>query len=413
MTQPAPQLTHAQKVEIIGVLASGIAHDFNNVLTVILGQAGLLLNELTPSQQRKRVEVIHDAAERATTLTRKLLAFSRREVIQPRVFDLNVLIAELMKLLGRLIHEDIEVVTSLGAAPATIRADPGQIEQVIINLAINAQDAMPNGGRLTIETVTAEVDPAIGEGTRKLVLTVTDTGTGMTDDVKTHLFEAFFTTKEPGRGTGLGLATIHDIVKQSSGEIACQSQPGHGTVFTISLPLVEAEATPIRGRWVDGDLPQGNATILLVEDNGDIREIVRDVLTEQGYRVLEAPDGERALTLSRDHVGPIQLLLTDVVLPGMSGRKLAEELSAARPEAKALYMSGHTDDTILRKGALAGHLAFLWKPFTPLQLASMVRETLNARAAGPGSVTLVPRSRGDIQIPLGSPVSPRGQQSSP
>ena len=412
MNQPAPQLTHAQKIEIIGVLAGGIAHDFNNLLTVILGQAGLLLNESTTSQQRKRVEAIHDATERATTLTRKLLAFSRREVIQPRVFDLNALIVELMKVLSRLIHENIELVTSLGAAPATIRADPSQIEQVIINLAVNAQHAMPGGGRLTIETGTAEVDPAVGQGTRNVVLAVTDTGTGMTEEVKAHLFEAFFTTKEPSRGTGLGLATVYGIVKQSGGEIACRSELGRGTAFTICLPQVRAEATAIPAQWVDGDLPRGRETILLVEDDGDIREIVHDVLTAQGYRVLGAPDGEQALRLSGDHVGPIQLLLTDVLLPGMGGRKLAEELSAARSEMKVLYMSGHTDDVIVHAGVLHGDLAFLRKPFTPLQLVSKVRETLGTCAAGPGSVTLVPGSIGDIKALLGSPVPLQGQHSS-
>jgi CheY-like chemotaxis protein len=365
-------------LELIGQLAGGVAHDFNNLLAVILGQAGLLLNEALAEPQRKRVESIHHAGERAMELTRKLLAFSRRQLIEPRVFDLNALILDLAKMLRRLIREDIELVTRFGADRATIRADPGQIEQAIINLAINARDAIPQGGTLTIETA------ATGAG-EFVLLTITDTGTGMSEEVKAHLFEPFFTTKEPGKGTGLGLATVHGIIKQSGGEIACESDVGRGTTFTIFLPRVRAEATPVADRWVYGDLPRGTETILLVEDDSDIREIAHEILTRQGYTVLDAADADQSLWLIKDHPGPVHLLLTDVVMPGMGGRKLAGQLSAARPEMRVLYMSGHTDDVIVHSGVLHGDMAFLRKPFTPLGLALKVREVLDARSPGSGA----------------------------
>ncbi len=387
------QLTQAQKMEVVGQLAGGIAHDFNNLLAVILGQAGFLLNEALAEPQRKRVESIHRAGERAAALTRKLLVFSRGQVIEPRVFDLNALILDLAKMLRRIINEDIALVTRPSADRATIRADPGQIELAIINLAVNARDAMPQGGTLTIETTTAEADPAAGPGTPgiaaggSMVLRVTDTGTGMTEEVKAHLFEPFFTTKAPGKGTGLGLAMVHDIIKQIGGEIACESEVGRGTTFTISLPRIWAEVTAIADQWVDGDLPRGTETILLVEDDDDIREIAREILTEQGYTLLEAADGDRALRLSTGRPGPIHLLLTDVVMPGMSGRKLAEQLSATRPEMKVLYVSGHTDDVIVHSGVLHGDQAFLRKPFTPLGLTRKVREALDARSRARGAVS--------------------------
>ncbi|MBI4247051.1 MAG: response regulator [Candidatus Rokubacteria bacterium] len=374
---------------MVGRLTAGTAHDFNNLLTVILAQAGILLNEPLAEPQRKRVEAIHHAGERGFALTRKLLALSRRQVIEPRVFDLNALILDLAKMLHRLISENIEIVTCVGADRATISADPSQIEFAIINLAINARDAMPQGGTLTIGTTTAEADPAVGPGTPgiavggSVVLTVTDTGTGMSEKVKAHLFEPFFTTKEPGEGTGLGLAMIRDIIKQIGGEIACESEVGRGTTFAISLPRVRAEVTSVADQWVDDDLPRGTETILLVEDYDDVREIVREILTEQGYTLLEAADGDRALQLSRGHPGPIHLLLTDVVMPGMSGGKLAEQLSATRSEMRVLYVSGHTDDVIVRSGVLHGDQAFLRKPFTPLGLARKVREVLDARSPKP------------------------------
>jgi CheY-like chemotaxis protein len=367
------QLTQTQKMELIGQFAGGIAHDFNNLLTVILGQAGFLLNEALAEPHRKRVEAIHHAGERALALTRKLLTFSRREVIEPRVFDLNALILDLAKILRRLISEEIELATRLGADLATIRADPGQIEQAIINLVVNARDAMPQGGTLTIETGATEVAGSV-------LLTVTDTGSGMTEEVKAHIFEPFFTTKGPGKGTGLGLATVHGIIKESGGEITCESEVGRGTTFTISLPRVRAGVTPIADRWVYGDLPRGTETILLVEDDSDIREITREILTRQGYTVLDAADADQALRLSKDHPGPVHLLLTDVVMPGIGGRKLAEQLSAARPEMRVLYVSGHTDDAIVRSGVLHGDMAFLRKPFTPLGLARKVREVLDTRS---------------------------------
>jgi len=385
------QLTQAQKMGVVGQLAGGIAHDFNNLLTVILGQAGILLNELLAEPQRKRVEAIHRAGERATELTRKLLAFSRRQVIEPRVFDLNALILDVAKMLRRLVAENIELTTCLGADSPTVRADPSQVELAIINLAINARDAMSQGGALTIQTTTVEAGPASGGGTpgvaadERVLLTVTDTGTGMTEEVKAHLFEPFFTTKDPGKGTGLGLATVHDIIEQIGGEVACESELGRGTTFTISLPRVRSEVTPVPDQWVHGDLPRGTETVLLAEDEGDIRQIAHETLTVQGYAVLGAADADQALRLSKDHPGPIHLLLTDVVMPGIGGRKLAEQLSAARPEMKVLYMSGHTDDVIVHSGVLHGDLAFLRKPFTPLGLARKVRETLGTRPPARGS----------------------------
>jgi CheY-like chemotaxis protein len=364
-------------MEMIGQLAGGVAHDFNNSLTVILGQAGLLLNEPITANQHKRVEAIHRAGESAAALTRKLLALARRNVIESRVFDLNALIVDLMKVLQRLIREDITLVTHLGPEPTIVKADPGEIEQVIINVAVNARDAMPDGGTLSIETAVTGTDAA-GES---IVLKIADTGSGMTEDVKRHLFEPFFTTKEPGKGTGLGLATVHGVVTESGGTIECLSEPGRGTTFTISLPRVRTAVAPVADQWVYTDLPRGTETVLLVEDDGDIREIAREILSVQGYAVLEGADAHRALQIAKDHRGPIHLLLTDIVMPGMGGRKLSEELRAGRPGLKVVYMSGHADDVVVQSGVLHHGLAFLRKPFTPLGLARKVRETLDTHAA--------------------------------
>jgi len=390
------QLTQAQKLDAIGQLAAGIAHDFNNLLAVILGYTGLLLNEPLAELQRKRVEAIHHAGERAAGLTLKLLAFARRQVIEPRVFDLNTLVLDLTKMLRRLLREDIELVTRLAPDAPTVRADPSQIELAIVNLAVNARDAMLEGGTLTIVTGAAEAHPAGGQGTpgvaadERVLLKVTDTGSGMTEEVKAHLFEPFFTTKGPGKGTGLGLATVQEIIKQSDGEIACESELGRGTTFTISLPRVRTEVTPVADQWVYGELPRGTETVLLVEDDGDIRAIAHEVLMLSGYTVLDAADAGRAIRLSREHPGPIHLLLTDVVMPGLGGAKLAEQLSVARPEMRVLYVSGHADDVIVRSGVFHGNLAFLRKPFTPMRLARKVRETLRPRSAAQGAQS--PRS---------------------
>ncbi len=390
------QLTQAQKLDAIGQLAAGIAHDFNNLLAVILGYTGLLLNEPLAELQRKRVEAIHHAGERAAGLTLKLLAFARRQVIEPRVFDLNTLVLDLTKMLRRLLREDIELVTRLAADAPTVRADPSQIELAIVNLAVNARDAMLEGGTLTIVTGASEAHPAGGQGTpgiaadERVLLKVTDTGSGMTEEVKAHLFEPFFTTKGPGKGTGLGLATVQEIIKQSDGEIACESELGRGTTFTISLPRVRTEVTPVAEQWVYGELPRGTETVLLVEDDGDIRAIAHEILMLSGYTVLDAADAGRAIRLSREHSGPIHLLLTDVVMPGLGGAKLAEQLSIARPEMRVLYVSGHTDDVIVRSGVFHGNLAFLRKPFTPMRLAQKVRETLGPRSPAQGAQS--PRS---------------------
>jgi PAS domain S-box-containing protein len=385
------QFRQAQKMEAVGQLAGGVAHDFNNLLTVIRSYSDLLLDGLPADDERRAdIEEIREAARRATLLTRQLLAFSRRQVLQPTLVSLNDVVAGAERLLRRLIGEDVPLVTRLDPALGTVKADPGQVEQVIMNLAVNARDAMPNGGTLTVETANVPlgtVPPpdlaAIMPPAEYALLRVSDTGVGMDAETKVHLFEPFFTTKEVGKGTGLGLATVYGVVKQSGGYISVESEPGRGAAFSIYLPRVRgvAEASGV-GPGRQGS-PEGDETILLVEDEPAVRTVASEVLRGLGYAVLEASDANAALRLAEAHAAPIALLVTDVVMPGMDGRELADRLRANRPGLKVLLVSGYAYDTALEHGALEGVLNFLQKPFTPDGLARRVRDALDRPAASP------------------------------
>jgi PAS domain S-box-containing protein len=374
------QLRQTQKMEAIGTLSGGIAHDFNNLLTVIKGYVSLVLDGVQDERLRVHVEHIDEAAERAASLTRQLLAFSRRQVLQPKVINLNVLVMNLGKMLQRLIGEDIEMKTIIARNLGSVKTDPGQIEQVIMNLAVNARDAMPKGGKLTLETANIDLDEAqahehasVPPG-RYVMLAVSDTGVGMNSETRAHIFEPFFTTKEMGRGTGLGLSMVYGIVKQSGGSIWVYSEPGHGTTFKIYLPRVEEPAEKLPSKQQPGPNILGTETILLVEDDRQVRELARAVLTACGYSVLVGDPR----SFCDDHTAPIHLLLTDVVMPGFSGRELANQLVARRPEIKVLYMSGYTNNAILHHGVLDADTFFLQKPFTPMVLANKVREVLDS-----------------------------------
>ncbi len=395
LAQTQSQLTQAQKMEAVGRLAGGIAHDFNNLLMVIMGRAGLLLGSLKLGDPlRQGIDLIQEAAGRAADLTRQLLAFSRKQVLQPASLDLNGVIANLEQMLGRLIGEDVSLVTTLDPALGHVRADPSQIEQVIMNLVVNARDAMPQGGRLSIETSNVELDAAHvrqhagAHPGPHVMLAVGDTGVGMPSEVQAHIFEPFFTTKEPGEGTGLGLATVYGIVKQSEGYIEVDTEPGRGTTFRIYLPRVDEAPAPARPTAALAQVPHGTETILLVEDEEGVRTLARDVLRANGYTVLDTQHGGEALLACERHAGPIELLMTDVVMPQMSGRELAERLAPLRPEMKVLYMSGYTDDAVVRHGVLDLGTAFLQKPFTPDTLARKVRDVLDAPDPRP--------TRGDV-----------------
>jgi signal transduction histidine kinase len=384
LAQTQGQLEQAQKMDAIGRLAGGVAHDFNNLLTVILGRTDMLLHPLEPEDPMRRgIELIQRTAGRAADLTRQLLAFSRKQVLEASVLDLNTVAADMKDMLGRMIGEDIALVTSPSLQLGRVKADRGQIEQVVMNLAVNARDAMPQGGHLIIETQNVELDAEYVRrhvGARPgphVMLAVSDSGVGIPREIQRHIFEPFFTTKEPGKGTGLGLATVYGIVKQSGGYIECDSEPGRGTAFRIYLPRIDAPApgTERAGRPVDA--AGGTETILLVEDEEGVRELARDILRATGYTVIEARNGAEALLLSERHQGPLDLLLTDVVMPRMSGRELAERLTPLRPDLSVLYMSGYTDDAVIRHGVLGAGTAFLQKPFTPGILVGRVRETLD------------------------------------
>jgi len=378
------QFRQAQKMEAVGRLAGGIAHDFNNLLTAILGCADLLLETLGPeAAERKDVEEIRKAAVRAADLTRQLLAFSRQQVLAPQVLDLNALLPNMEQLLQRLIGEDVALRTALGPGLGAVKADPGQLEQVIVNLAVNARDAMPNGGQLTIETRNAELDETYAaehfpiQPGSYVLLAVTDTGTGMDAETKSRIFEPFFTTKPVGKGTGLGLATVYGIVKQSGGYIWVYSEPSQGTSFKIYLPRIAATPEPARSSPRHPASLRGNETILVVEDDATVRTLIRRLLESNGHTVLLAPGGDEGLRLARSHGRPIHLLITDVVMPGMSGRDLAAQVQALVPGIKVLYVSGYTDDAIVRHGVLKPGIAFLQKPFTADALARKVRGMLN------------------------------------
>jgi two-component system cell cycle sensor histidine kinase/response regulator CckA len=378
------QLRQAQKMEAVGQLAGGVAHDFNNLLTVIQGNTELVLAELEAANPlRYDLEEVQMAASRAATLTRQLLAFSRQQVLQPRILDVNAVIVDLQKMLVRLIREDIEFTLDLGRDLGAVLADPGQIEQVLVNLVINARDAMPGGGDLIIATRGVDMSPA--EASRHgakpgpyIAVAIRDTGVGMPSDVQARVFEPFFTTKELGGGTGLGLATVYGIVTQSGGFIDMKSAPGRGAVFTVFLPIADA-ATRVVHRHVPirATHPRGTEAVLLVEDEDAVRAITRRVLTKHGYSVVEARHGEEALDLLVSQEREIDVVLTDAVMPYMSGPDLATTINEVRPGLPVIIMSGYTDDQLIQRGTPTSDTPFLHKPFTADRLLHIVREALD------------------------------------
>ena len=384
LRQIEEQLRQSQKMEAIGQLAGGVAHDFNNLLTAITGYAELSMRKLWEEDPIfHNLGEIRKASERASSLTRQLLAFSRRQILQPKVLDLNRIVSDTEKMLARLIGEDIELQTILEPTLGSVKADPSQIEQVLMNLVINARDAMPGGGRLTIETQNVYLDAnysgrhiAVEPGPYVL-LAVSDTGAGMDSVTQARIFEPFFTTKEQGKGTGLGLSTVYGIVKQSGGSIWVYSELGEGTTFKIYLPRVDEIVPEYMRPDTGSQAARGTETILLAEDDELVRNLAREILEESGYTVLEAPNGGAALLLCEQQKAEIDLLLTDVVMPEMSGRQLAERLVEIRPRMKVVYMSGYTADAVLRRGALEDETKFIQKPFTPDALTSKVREILD------------------------------------
>ena len=382
------QFRQAQKMEAVGRLAGGVAHDFNNLLTVITGYAELLLagSGLEPAQ-RTALDEIQRAAERGGALTHQLLAFSRGHPFTPRMVQLNALIVQMEKMLSRLIGEDVELITVAAAEPSTVRTDPGQLEQVVMNLVVNARDAMPGGGKLIVETANAEVAQNYAGPNVDLkpgsyvVLSISDTGMGMDPETITHLFEPFFTTKAPGKGTGLGLATAYGIVKQSGGAISVYSEPGRGTTVKIYLPSAVAKAAVDAADRKPAAALRGSETILVLEDEARVRKLICEVLTGRGYRVLEAVRGDEAIRIVTEHHGRIHLLLADVVLPEMSGPQVLEQIRARYPHVKVLFMSGYTDEAMAHHGILDSGAPFLQKPFLPEALARKVREVLAAQAS--------------------------------
>ena len=385
--QAEDQLRQAQKMEAIGQLAGGVAHDFNNILGVIVGYADMLLRDLPPGHPGvRRLEQIHRAADRATALTRQLLAFSRKQILQPRVLDLNAVVVEVEAMLVRLIGASIQIVTVPAADLGRVKADPGQVEQVIVNLAVNARDAMPQGGKLIIETANVSLDdtfrrlhPGAQTGPH-VMLAVSDTGCGMDALTLPRIFEPFFTTKDKGKGTGLGLSTVYGIVKQSGGYVAVYSEPGRGTTFKVYLPRVDEplEQPPDAAPQSAPAAPRAEGTVLLVEDEAALRSMIQEILEEAGYTVLSSASPEEALAAARSHPGPVHLLLSDVVMPRMGGRDLAAQVSALRPGLRVLYMSGYTDEAIVHHGMLDSGTHFLQKPFTSDALLGRVRDLLGA-----------------------------------
>lgn len=380
------QLRQSQKMEAIGRLAGGVAHDFNNILTAIIGYSDLALRRLRPEDPlRRNLSEIRKSGERAAGLTRQLLAFSRQQILLPRVISLNEVVAGIEGMLRRLIGEDVELKAKLDPSLGNVKTDPGQIEQVIMNLAVNARDAMPQGGRLTIKTRNAMLDELYGRergvelaAGPYVMLAVSDTGMGMDEATRTRAFEPFFTTKPHDKGTGLGLSTVYGIVKQSGGYVWVYSEPGRGATFEIYLPRVDEAASAPEDVHVSADAPRGRETILLVEDEEAIRSLTGEILTQAHYEVLVVAGGEEAISLAARHPCGIDLLLTDVVMPGTSGRELADRLGESQPEMRVLYMSGYTDDAVVRHGMLEPGLSFVQKPFTLDSLLRIVRDVLDA-----------------------------------
>jgi PAS domain S-box-containing protein len=375
------QFRQAQKMEAVGRLAGGVAHDFNNLLMVISGYAEVILAQVDhASPLHEKGRAIQLAADRATTLTRQLLAFSRKQLLELKVVDVNAIVQDMERLLRPLIGENIDLVTILSPEAAHTRADAGQLEQVIMNLVVNAKDAMPAGGRLTLRTENLAVDdnhhrgPQFIRPGRYVTLQVSDTGMGMDRETQSRIFEPFFTTKEKGKGTGLGLSTVYGIVKQSGGYVMVHSELGRGTTFHIYLPLVEGVLE--KSSVAPPDAVGGTETILLVEDEESVRQLVRDTLAGRGYEVLEAENGEAGITAAARHRGDIDLVITDVMMPGMGGREMVQQLIKARPGTRVLYLSGYTEDAILNDGSVDQATAFLQKPFTLQSLSRKVREVL-------------------------------------
>jgi PAS domain S-box-containing protein len=380
------QFRQAQKMEAVGRLAGGVAHDFNNLLMVVSGYTEVLMEALDENDPLLvKVQAIQQAADRATTLTRQLLAFSRKQLLELKVVDVNSIVADMERLLRPLIGENIDLTTKLTPNVGHTRADAGQLEQVIMNLVVNAKDAMPDGGRILIQTSEADPDTArrehslIEPGTY-ILLSVSDTGAGMDRETQSRIFEPFFTTKEKGKGTGLGLSTVYGIVKQGGGYIFAQSEPGCGTTFRIYLPRVADPADSPRVDKHAQAAAGGSETVLLVEDEESVRELVRETLKTRGYTVIEASDGIAGMRVSEEYQGNIEILITDVVMPGMSGRELAKRVAAARPNIRVLYLSGYTEDAIIHEGALEPGTGFLQKPFTLQVLARKVREVLQGES---------------------------------
>ena len=383
------QLQQSQKLEAIGQLAGGVAHDFNNMLTAIIGYTDLSLRRVgLENPIRRNLEETKKAADRAASLVRQLLAFSRKQILEPKVLDLNDVVKDMHKMLTRLIGENIKLATRLESDLGSVKADPCQVEQIIVNLVVNARDAMPRGGRVTIETANVAVDDqtalkhvAVNPG-EYVMLAVSDTGSGMDQETQARIFEPFFTTKEVGKGTGLGLSTVYGIVKQSGGNIWVYSEQGMGTVFKVYLPRIDGvTANMIAMQEQETSAARGTETILLVEDEEVVRGLTRKILMQAGYNVLDARSGDEAIRMCHAHAGPIDLLLTDVVMPEISGKEVADRLLELRPSIRVLFMSGYTDEAIVQHGVLDANVKFIQKPFTWVGLTKKVREVLNRKAS--------------------------------